>query len=101
VITAILGLVLIALLLLGNAALKRYFEAREAFDILAEDEREHVIDLGRAEDLSPALVFVPDGFTCLECKEAPALPHTVWCAVCNRAAWAAIVAPSSPIWGKP
>lgn len=99
-ITAILGLVLIALLLLGNAALKRYFEAREAFDILAEDEREHVIDLGRAEDLSPVLIFVPDGFTCLECKESDALPGCVWCATCNEAAWAATVAPRSPIGGN-
>lgn len=58
---------------------------------LAFDEAEHV------KALAPKLVFVPDGFTCLECKESPALPHTVFCATCNAAAWAAILAPSSPI----
>ena len=62
-------------------------------DDLAFNEAEHV------KALAPKLVFVPDGFTCLECHENPALPLTVWCAVCNRAAWAANVAPSSPIDG--
>jgi hypothetical protein len=56
-------------------------------DDLAFDEAEHV------KALSPKLVFVPDGFTCLGCRENPALPFEVWCGVCRPSAWSATAEP--------
>lgn len=66
-------------------AVRRFKKAQATFDTivdlgtaddLAFDEAEHV------KALAPSVEFVPDGFTCLGCRENPALPFKVWCAVC-------------------
>jgi hypothetical protein len=74
----IVSLVLIAacgVLAVGLAIWKRNDELRSIFAI---DEAAHEVTLAPAHSLT----VVPDGFTCLRCDENPALPETVWCAVC-------------------
>jgi hypothetical protein len=101
-----LALILAALsaAILIPLAIRRFKKVGATFDT--------IVDLGTAEDLAfdeaehvkalaPKVEFVPDGFTCLDCGENPALPFTIWCIVCNRAAWASFTAPQQPIeWGQ-
>lgn len=92
-------------------AVCRFKKAQAMFDTIVSDF-DPAVDLGTADDLAfdeaehvrelaPKVEFVPDGFTCLGCGENPALPFTIWCIVCNRAAWASFTAPQQPIdWGQ-
>lgn len=44
---------------------------------------DRALDAAAATRSTPQVTFIPDGFTCLSCRENPALPYRVWCAVCT------------------
>lgn len=78
-------------IVLAVALVLNYRDARNTFNFLTADEVQHSMGLGntwadRALDAAaasrPQVTFVPDGFTCLSCRENPALPYRIWCAVC-------------------
>lgn len=69
----------VLLVLIGVWALaRRMQEARDMFDTDIADTPPSVSDTP-----PPAVVILPDGFTCLRCEENPALPTGLWCAVCD------------------
>lgn len=66
---------------------KTWWSRKLELEFLASDEQDHEQALDQQPAVSkPHLVIVPDGFTCLGCYEADALPDRVWCATCSERA---------------
>jgi len=68
------------LVILGIWALVRHAQkTRDSFDMLIADDH---TPPSVSDTPPPAVVLLPDGFTCLRCMENPALPDRIWCTVC-------------------
>jgi hypothetical protein len=57
---------------------RRFQAARDAYSTLIDGYTPPPV----SDTPPPAVVLLPDGFTCLRCMENPALPDRIWCAVC-------------------
>lgn len=78
---------IVAAIALGGAVValvvfRTWWSRKVELEFLTSDERFHEQALAKPAP-TPAVTFVPDGFTCLGCRENPALPYRVWCAVCT------------------
>lgn len=83
-IAGILAAVVLAAAVVAVVAFKTWWSRKLGLEFLTSDERYHEQALAtQPAAFLPQVTLVPDGFTCLGCRENPALPYRVWCAVCT------------------